>query len=84
MSIHSSLKRNKKKKKSVRKRLERYFELIKKGIKPETPFALPKEKVIKFKVKKKEKEEKKLEIIDIISIPEKKDKKKSKDVGKIK
>ena len=86
MSIHSSLKNKDKKRKSVRNRLQRYLELLKKGSTPKSVFALPKEKIIEFKVKKKEKE-KKVEVVESLIIPitsEPKAKKKSKDVGKIK
>ncbi len=86
MSIHRSLKNKNKKRKSVRSRLERYVELIKKGLIPKSPFALPKEKIIEFKIKK-EKKEKTVEGIEPLLIPttpDPKSKKKSKDVGKIK
>ena len=86
MSLHKSLKTNTNKyTRSVRKRYERLRSLLlkekydKEHIKI---YELPKEKIVKLKIKKEKKEETSTESV----VPEanNKAKKKSKDVGKIK
>ena len=91
MSIHKSLKSNKyKDKRSVHKRYERIRSLIlkKKWDKEhDSVYGLPKEKIIRYKIKKEKKEEKEglTPIAEYENTTEtKKMKKKSKDVGKIK
>ena len=90
MSIHKSLKSDKyKDKRSVKKRYERLRSLILKekwNKKHDSVYALPKEKIIRLKIKK-EKEEKKEEqtLLNYATPTEtKKEKKKSRDIGKIK
>jgi len=85
MSIHKSLKTKTKQNRTVRKRFERFKTLKEKGINPTSVLALPKEKIIKLKIKK-EKKEKKDSLIDITISPLEttKVKKQSRDVGKIK
>ena len=88
MSLHKSLKTNlNKNKRSVRKRYERLRSLIlqKKWDKEHNSvFALPKEKIVRLKIKKEKKEEKLVDIVTYAKEAEKKAKKKSKDIGKIK
>ena len=85
MSIHKSLKPNKKTYRTVRKRFERFKSLKEKGINPTSILGLPKEKIIKLKIKKEKKEEKK-SLVDMALSPvyKTKTKKESRDVGKIK
>ena len=85
MSIHSSLKSSKTDLRSVRKRWERFKLLQEKDKHSKLVFGMPKEKNVKFKVKKKEKE-KKIDLAQEALLPSemKVVKKKSKDVGKIK
>lgn len=61
MSIHKSLKSDRNaSKRSVRKRWERIRSLIlkKKFEQGQSPYGLPKEKVVKYKIKKEKKEQK--------------------------
>lgn len=85
MSLHKSLKSYKfrHKKRSVRKRWERFADAQLKGQK--SVFGLPKEKILKArKQKPKEKEEKIEPVVTLSPTETKKIKKKSKDIGKIK
>lgn len=89
MSLHSSLKSDRyKPKRNVRKRYERIQALLEKGKEVLTAFALPKEKIIRLKVKKDKKEETETLTNENLGTyakeAEKKAKKKSKDIGKIK
>ncbi len=62
MSLHSSLKSSKYKNiRSVKKRYERLQSLLEKGKEVLSVFGLPKEKIIRLKIKKEKKEEKLLE-----------------------
>lgn len=61
MSIHPSFKNKNREKRTVRKRWERFKTLCKKDKSPSSLFGLPKEKIVKFKIKKEKKEEKSLE-----------------------
>ena len=63
MSIHPSFKNKNREKRTVRKRWERFKILCKKDKSPSSLFGLPKEKIIKFKIKKEKKEEKSLETL---------------------
>jgi len=89
MSLHRSLKSKiDKHKRSVRKRYERLRSLIlqeKWDREHSDIYALPKEKIVRLKIKKiKEEKEKPIENLAIYAKEvEKKIKKKSKDVGKI-
>lgn len=85
MSVHPSLKRSHTKLRSVRKRWERFKQIQEKDKHSKIVYGLPKEKIVVFKVKKKVKE-KKTNLLDTILTPtsDKKVKKTSKDVGKIK
>jgi len=60
MSIHPSFKSNNNDHRTVRKRWERFKTLREKGKSFPSLFALPKEKIIKYKFKKEKKEEKSL------------------------
>jgi len=85
MSVHPSLKRSHTKLRTVRKRWERFRLLQEKDKRSKIVFGMPKEKIVTFKIKKKVKE-KKTNLLDVALTltPDKKVKKTSKDVGKIK
>ena len=78
MSIHPSLKSSKDKKiRSVRKRYERLKSLLEKGKDVLSVFTLPKEKMVRLKIKKEKKEETSSEgLTDSAKETEKKAKKK--------
>lgn len=80
MSIHPSLKPSRTRLRSVRKRWERFKRLQEKDKRSKIVFGMPKERNIKFKVKKKEKE-KKVNLVQDALLPSelKIEKKKSKD-----
>ena len=86
MSIHHSLKTNTNApKRSVRKRYERLRSLMLKNKwdkKHSSIYALPKEKIVRLKIKKEKKEEKDLTLVEYAKETEEKVKKKSKDNGK--
>ena len=89
MSIHKSLKSESyKSKRTVRKRWERIrsLKLQKKFDSGQSVYGLPKEKIIKYKIKKEKKDEDKEKSLVEIAQDIKKDKakKQSKDIGKIK
>jgi len=89
MSIHKSLKssQSSKSKRTVHKRWERMRSLMlqKKFDSGQSVWGLPKEKIVKYKIKKDKKEEKEKSLVEIAQENKKdKSKKQSKDVGKIK
>jgi small basic protein (TIGR04137 family) len=77
MSMHQSLKGNNKgKKRSVRKRWERMRSLMlqkKFDKEKQSVFGLPKEKVVRFKIKKEKKEKENLSLVDIVQEQDKKE-----------
>lgn len=90
MSIHRSLKSNtNQSKRTVHKRWERVRSLMlqkKFDREKDSVFGLPKQKIIKYKIKKEKKEKEEKSLVELATTPveDKKEKKKSKDVGKIK
>ena len=86
MSMDKSLKRNKwKEKRNVRKRYERVEKLIKEARFLKSVYNLPKEKIVRLKIKKLKEEKKEetstpiIDIHDTLSSTKIKEKKKSKD-----
>ena len=88
MSMHRSLKRDKwGTKRNVRKRFERIQKLIKEARYLKSVYNLPKEKIVRLKIKKLKEEKKEITPAFGVSTSETEkntSKKKSKDVGKIK
>ncbi len=74
MSIHSSFKKNKNEHRTVKKRWERLKALREKGKTVLSIFGLPKEKIIRYKLKKEPKEETKKTLVEIAQEPTKKEK----------
>lgn len=83
MSIHQSLKTNSNKyKRSVRKRYERLRSLLlqqKWDKEHSSIFALPKEKIVRLKIKKIKEEKSEKDLVTYVKEAEKKAKKKSRD-----